>query len=77
MLRGRDIKYVDYIAVGKGRDMSMETICMFEAKVMHWYRPICPYLCYSVSLIAAHLHRLTQESCVMQLLPAVAPSATA
>lgn len=33
ILRGRDIKYVDYIAVGKGRDMSMETICTFEAKV--------------------------------------------
>lgn len=37
MLRGRDIKYVDYIAVGKGRDMSMETICTFEAKVGSMY----------------------------------------
>lgn len=33
MLRGRDITYVDYIAVGKGRDMGFETINTFEAKV--------------------------------------------
>lgn len=33
ILRGRDIKYVDYIAVGKGRDMGFETINTFEAKV--------------------------------------------
>jgi hypothetical protein len=33
MLRGREIKYVDYIAVGKGRDMGFETINTFEAKV--------------------------------------------
>lgn len=33
MLRGRDVKYVDYIAVGKGRDMGFETINTFEAKV--------------------------------------------
>jgi hypothetical protein len=33
MLRGRDVTYVDYIAVGKGRDMGFETINMFEAKV--------------------------------------------
>jgi 1,3-beta-glucan synthase len=33
MLRGRDVAYVDYIAVGKGRDMGFETINMFEAKV--------------------------------------------
>lgn len=32
MLRGRDVKYVDYIAVGKGRDMGFETINTFEAK---------------------------------------------
>jgi hypothetical protein len=29
----RDISYVDYIAVGKGRDMGFETINTFEAKV--------------------------------------------
>ena len=33
MLRGRDIRYVDYIGVGKGRDMGFETINTFEAKV--------------------------------------------
>lgn len=33
MLRGRDVTYVDYIAVGKGRDMGFETINTFEAKV--------------------------------------------
>eukprot|EP00775_Hariotina_reticulata_P008714 gene8714-8895_t len=33
MLRGRDITYVDYISVGKGRDMGFETINTFEAKV--------------------------------------------
>jgi hypothetical protein len=32
-LRGRDITYVDFIAVGKGRDMGFETINTFEAKV--------------------------------------------
>jgi hypothetical protein len=33
MLRGRDIVFVDYIAVGKGRDMGFESINTFEAKV--------------------------------------------
>lgn len=33
ILRGKEIKYVDYIAVGKGRDMGFETINTFEAKV--------------------------------------------
>lgn len=33
MLRGRDITFVDYHAVGKGRDMGFETILTFEAKV--------------------------------------------
>ena len=33
MLRGRDITYVDYHSVGKGRDMGFETILSFEGKV--------------------------------------------
>ena len=33
MLRGRDITYVDYHSVGKGRDMGFETILAFEGKV--------------------------------------------
>jgi len=33
MLRGRDIVFRDYFAVGKGRDMGLETIVTFEAKV--------------------------------------------
>jgi 1,3-beta-glucan synthase len=33
MLRGRDITYVDYHSVGKGRDMGFETINGFESKV--------------------------------------------
>jgi hypothetical protein len=51
MLRGRDITYVDYVAVGKGRDMGFETINTFEAKVgaglfskgagLLWARPVC------------------------------------
>ncbi|KAF8059158.1 CALS3 [Scenedesmus sp. PABB004] len=32
MLRGRGVAYVDYIAVGKGRDMGFESINTFEAK---------------------------------------------
>lgn len=36
MLRGRDIMYVDYHAVGKGRDMGFETILAFEGKVGDW-----------------------------------------
>eukprot|EP00878_Enallax_costatus_P006851 GHUV01007179.1.p1 GENE.GHUV01007179.1~~GHUV01007179.1.p1 ORF type:complete len:900 (+),score=210.18 GHUV01007179.1:1501-4200(+) len=33
MLRGRDITYVDYHSVGKGRDMGFETILAFEGKI--------------------------------------------
>ena len=36
MLRGRDIAFVDFHAVGKGRDMGFETINTFEAKVREW-----------------------------------------
>jgi hypothetical protein len=38
LLRGRDVIFVDYHAVGKGRDMGFETINTFEAKVREgWY----------------------------------------
>ena len=39
LLRGRRIQFVDYISVGKGRDMGLESINTFEAKVRHGYRP--------------------------------------
>lgn len=41
MLRGRDITYVDYHAVGKGRDMGFETILAFEGKVGPWLGSKC------------------------------------
>jgi hypothetical protein len=51
MLRGRDVKYVDYIAVGKGRDMGFETINTFEAKVGS------PVICSSwYLLLFGHCH---------------------
>ena len=33
LLRGRHIQFVDYISVGKGRDMGLESINTFEGKV--------------------------------------------
>jgi hypothetical protein len=63
MLRGRDITYVDYISVGKGRDMGFETINTFECKVILLNQLHLPENTTFVGLASSNWCMLVEAGC--------------